>query len=90
MVQNDLVPILFARIRTRMGKPKPQAIRILLDLGASASIFNIKYLNRLPLRRNQTTTWTTAAGNFMTSRTTKVHSLRQNYTMTELLNGAYK
>jgi hypothetical protein len=78
-VQNDLVPILFARIRTRLGKPKPQTIRILLDSGASASIFNIKYLNKLRLKRNQTTTWTTAAGNFTTSRTTEVQ-----FTMPEL------
>ena len=78
-VQNDLVPIVFARIRTRLGKPKPQTIRILLDSGASASIFNIKFLNKLHLKRNQTTTWTTAAGNFTTSRTTEVQ-----FTMPEL------
>jgi predicted aspartyl protease len=78
-VQNDLVPILFARIRTGMGKPKPKTIRILLDSGASASIFNMKYLSKLRLKRNQTTTWTTAAGNFTTSCTTKVQ-----FTMPEL------
>ena len=78
-VQSDLVPILFARIRTRLGKPKPQTIRILLDSGASASIFNIKYLNKLRLKHNQTTTWITAAGNFTTSRTTEVQ-----FTMPEL------
>ena len=64
-----------------MGKPKPLTIQILLDSGASASIFNIKYLNKLRLKHNQTTTWTTAAGNFMTSRTTEVQ-----FTMPELYN----
>ena len=77
--QNDLVPILFARIRTRLGKPRPKTIRILLDSGASASIFNLKYVNKLRLKRNETTTWTTAAGNFTTSRTTRVQ-----FTMPEL------
>ncbi len=71
-VNNDLVPILFARIHTRLGKPRPQTIQFLLDSGTSASIFNIKYLNKLRLKRNQTTTWTTAAGNFTTSRNTEV------------------
>jgi hypothetical protein len=62
-----------------MGKPKPKTIRILLDSGASASIFNLKYMTKLRLKRNETTTWTTAAGNFTTSRTAKVQ-----FTMPEL------
>jgi hypothetical protein len=62
-IQSDLVPILFARICTSMGKPETRTIRILLDLGASASIFKLKYLSKLRLKRKETTMWTTAAGN---------------------------
>jgi hypothetical protein len=78
-IQSDLVPILFARICTSMGKPKPRTIRILLDSGASASIFKLKYLTKLRLKCNETTMWTTAAGNFTTSRISKVQ-----FTMPEL------
>jgi hypothetical protein len=42
-IVNHLVPILFARICTSTGIIEPKTIRILLDLGASASIYNLKY-----------------------------------------------
>jgi hypothetical protein len=87
-VQSDLVPILFARIRTRLGKPKPQTIRILLDSGASASIFNIKYLNKLRLKRKLLRGLLPQAISRHQERQ-KYSSLCQNYTMTESSNGKY-
>jgi hypothetical protein len=76
-LQDVLVPILFARIHTRLGKPKPKTIQILLDSGASASIFNLIYVNKLRLKHNKTTTWTTVAGNFTTKNSkSTVHYAR--------------
>jgi hypothetical protein len=64
-IQINLVPILFVRIHTSMGKSKPKTIQILWDLGASTSpIFKLKYFTKLGLKCNKTTTRTTAAGNF--------------------------
>jgi hypothetical protein len=70
--QSDLVPIIFARIRTSLGRPKQLTIRILLDCGTSVSIFNIRYMAKVRLKTNETTTWPAAAGNFTMSRTAKI------------------
>ena len=60
---SHLSPIVFARLRTKLGyDPKPVSIRVLLDSGASASLINEKWVKRLRVRDKSTTKWRTAAG----------------------------
>ena len=62
------VPILFGRIRTRLGKLKtPKDIRILLDSGGSGCIIKREFVKKLRLKHDKTTEWTTAGGNFSTN-----------------------
>ena len=69
----QLVPIVFGRMRTRLGNPKPVDIRILLDSGASSSIVRQDLVKKLRLQKDSSTVWNTAAGPFTTSATTKIH-----------------
>ena len=63
----DVAPIVFGRIRTRLGKDKnPKDIRILLDSGGSGTIIKRNTVKDLRVRKEASTKWTTTAGNFAT------------------------
>ena len=66
------VPIVFARLRTSLGKPKPVWIRILLDSGASGCIINKKLVKKLRQNTTKKSSWNTAAGVFQTEGTAKI------------------
>ena len=58
----------FVRFNTRLGKPKPIAVKCLLDSGASGSLIDAKFMKKLRVKRASTTTvWSTPAGEMSTS-----------------------
>ena len=66
------VPIVFARMRTRKGQPKPIWIRILLDSGASGCIIHKSLVKKLKQKNSKKSSWNTAAGTFQTEGTAKI------------------
>ena len=68
-----VVPMVFASIQTKLGKPKPLLSRVLLDSGASSSIVSKDLVSKLRLQTSKNTTeWNTAAGTFSTTATCKL------------------
>jgi hypothetical protein len=66
--QLDLAPILYGRLRTGIEHPNPRTVKILLDSGASASIVQHRYVEKLHLKRQrEPMKWTTAAGELSTN-----------------------
>ena len=64
----DLTPIVFARIRTKLGQhPKIKTIKCLLDSGSSSTLVHYDYVKKLRLRSQNNTTWQTTAGEFKTN-----------------------
>ena len=69
----DLTPIVFARVRTKLGKhPKIKTIKALLDSGSSSTLISQQYAKKLRLRTENKTKWKTTAGEFTTSFKTKI------------------
>ena len=66
-----LTPILFGRMRTRHGDPKPRTVKLLVDTGASGSIIHAKHVKNLRQKLDKNTEWGTAAGTFTTNKTCK-------------------
>ncbi len=65
--------IVFARLRTSLGKPQPKTIKVLLDSGASETIIKQELVSKLCHRKlNQSIKWTTAAGPIATNATCKI------------------
>lgn len=69
----DLVPVLNAVIQTKRGDSKGTRIRILVDSGASGSLINKKFVTRLKTRKDDTTSWSTTAGQFKTRERAKIY-----------------
>ena len=63
--------MLLGRLKTTLGKPKGEDIKILLDSGANASLVAYDKVKNLQLKQTSTTNWNTAAGNFKTAKTVK-------------------
>ena len=65
----DMRPMAFARVNTRRGKPKPVTTRALLDSGASETLINKKYVQKLKIKRDQnsSTVWSTPGGEMKTN-----------------------
>ena len=56
-----------------LGKNKTQRIRVLCDSGASGTILNRKFAEKLRIRKDKSSTWATAAGSFNTTERTKIN-----------------
>ena len=80
------VPIVFARMRTRKGQPKPVWIKILLDSGASGCIINKKLIKKLKLKDSKKTSWNTAAGVFKTEGTAKIDMILPEFYESRLIS----
>ena len=68
---NQLTPVTIALVNTQIGKSKYKKIRILLDSGSSGSIILEKFVRKLCMKNDATTSWITKGGNFQTSKKCK-------------------
>jgi len=66
-ITNDLVPVVFAILNTRLGKESTKRISVLLDSGASSSVIHKDLVRKLRMTKTSPTTWNTAAGPLNTS-----------------------
>jgi transposase InsO family protein len=70
--RDDLRPVVFVRLNTRKGKPKPVTIKALLDSGGSESMIKAEYVKKLKLRKRSTkSSWMTPAGILKTDASCK-------------------
>ena len=69
---DHLAPITFGRIQTTLGHSKTLGIKILFDTGSTESHVKKAFVKKLRLRKDVSTTWTTAAGPISTSEKCKV------------------
>jgi len=72
-VDLDLRPIAFVRFNIRHGKMKPITIKALLDSGASGSMVDKKFTQKLRVKAtsNKGTQWSTPGGKLTTTETVK-------------------
>ena len=68
---NQLTPVTIVLINTWLGKSRYKKIRILLDSGSSRSIILEKFVCKLRMQNDTTTSWITKGGNFQTSKKCK-------------------
>ena len=68
---NQLTPVTIVLINSWLGKSKFKKIRILLDSGSSGSIILEKFVHKLCMKNDATTSWITKGGNFQTSKKCK-------------------
>ena len=68
---NHLVPATWGRMKDGYGRKDQKMVRILLDSGASGSIISKRAANKLRMKRDKETKWSTAAGNMNTNYKTK-------------------
>ena len=69
------VPILIGAMQIKRGTPKGTKIKILLDSGASSTIVKKSLTTKLKRKKDPSTVWNTASGNFTTTERCKVHVL---------------
>ena len=70
---DDLRPVTFVTLNTRLGKPKPVQVTALLDSGGSGCLLDPKFTKNLRVRtdKNQSVVWSTPAGNLTTNKVCK-------------------
>ena len=68
---NQLTPVIVALVNTQLGKSRFKKIRILLDSGSSGSIILEKFVRKLCMQNDTTTSWIMKGGNFQTSKKCK-------------------
>ena len=68
---NHLTPVTIVLANTWLGKSRYKKIRILLDSGSSGSIILEKFVRKLCMQNDTTTSWITKGGNFQTSKKCK-------------------
>ena len=68
---NHLTPVTIAIINTQFAKSKLKKIRILLDSRSSGSIILEKFICKLRMKNDATTSWITKGGNFQMSKKCK-------------------
>ena len=66
-ITNELVPVVFAILNTRLGKESTKRISVLLDSGASSSVIHKDLVRKLRMTKTSPTMWNTAAGPLNTS-----------------------
>ena len=71
-VERELVPCVFAHLRSTLGKERRTVLRVLLDSGASSSIIAKSHASKLRTKKSPSVEWTTAAGSFTTNSKVKI------------------
>ena len=64
---SPLIPLTFGMSQAKAGKDQWRPVRILLDSGASGTVVSKAVAQKLHIRKEESTTWTTAAGKFRTA-----------------------
>jgi hypothetical protein len=68
----NMKPIAFVRFNTKLGKPKPITIKVLLDSGASESVIVEKHCKNLRVKKDdKSTNWSTPGGTLTTNKVAK-------------------
>mgnify|MGYP000411856084 FL=1 len=68
----NIKPIAFVRFNTKLGKPKPITIKVLLDSGASESVIREEHCKNLRVKKDsKKTSWATPGGTLTTSKVAK-------------------
>ena len=68
---NHLTLVTVALVNTQLGKSRFKKIRILLESGSSTSIILEKFVHKVKMQNDTTTSWITKGGNFQTSKKCK-------------------
>lgn len=68
-----MTPVVLTCVHTKLvDHPKIRTLKCLLDSGSSVSLMNKYYATKLRLKANSSTRWSTTAGQFNTTNTSKV------------------
>ena len=86
---NQLTPVTVMLINTRLGKSRFKKIRILLDSGSSGSIILEKFVRKLCMKNDATTSWIMKGGNFQTSKKCKTTFILKEFLKISPLSGIY-
>ena len=86
---NYLTPVTVVLIKTRLGKSKFKEIRILLDSGSSGSIILEKFVRKLRMKNETTTSWIMKGGNFQMSKRCKTTFILNKFLKISPLSGIY-
>ena len=78
-ITNQLTPVTIALINTRLGKSRYKKIRILLDSRSSGSIILEKFIRKLCMQNDTTTSWIMKGGNFQTSKKCKTTLILKDF-----------
>ena len=78
-----------ALINTQIGKSRFKKIRILLDSGSSGSIIFEKFVCKLHMQNDTTTSWIMKGGNFETSKKCKTTFILKEFLKISPLSGIY-
>jgi len=80
-----LAPIVFAWVRTGLGKAQPKDMQVLLDSRASSSIISHKLVKNLQVKDSTTSTWAMAAGSISTNQKAKVQFMLPELSETKII-----
>ena len=75
-------------MKTSLGTARNKQVkllRVLLDSGCSATIINSKFTEKLRVKRNDNTKWSTQAGNFETSKLCKIQFTLPEFHQTKIV-----
>ena len=86
---NQLTPVTIALVNTQLGKSRFKKIRILLDKGSSGSIILEKFVHKLHMQNDTTTSWIMKGGNFQTSKKCKTTFILKEFFKNKSLSGIY-
>ena len=86
---NYLTPETAVLIKTWLEKSKFRKIRILLDSGSSGSIILEKFVHKLRMKNDTTTSWIMKGGNFQTSQKCNTTFILSEFFKISPLSGIY-
>jgi len=83
---SHLAPILIGELNIRLGKPKFEPIRTLLDTGTTSSLVLGRLTKKLRMTQsNKSTKWNTKAGIFETNKTCKVQFILPEFDQNKVI-----
>ena len=86
---NHLTPVAIVLVNTQLGKSRFKKNRILLDSRSSGSIILKKFVRKLCMQNDTTTSWITKGGNFQTSKKCKTTFVLKEFLKISPLSGIY-